>query len=86
MRWYIDPATGRILRETYQAMGQSGPFEGATNLSNWKTDQGITLPTTHANQQNGKDSSTAEFTAVEFNPTVDPKLFQKPVAEAKPAQ
>ncbi len=86
IRWYVDPASGRILRETYQAMGQSGPFEGATNLSNWKTDNGITLPTTHANQQNGKDSSVAEFTAVKFNPTVDPKLFQKPVAEPKPAQ
>ena len=86
VRWYVDPASGRILRETYQAMGQSGPFEGATNLSNWKTENGFTLPATHANQQNGKDSSVAEFTKTEFNPTIDPKLFQKPVAEGKPAQ
>jgi len=86
IRWYVDPASGRIVRETYQAMGQSGPFEGATNLSNWKTDNGVTLPATHANQQNGKDSSTAESLSVEFNPAIDPKLFQKPAAEAKAAQ
>jgi hypothetical protein len=86
IRWYVDPASGRILRETYQAMGQSGPFEGGTTLSNWKTENGLTLPAIHANQQNGKDTSSAEFTKIEFNPMVDPKLFQKPAAEAKPAQ
>ena len=86
IRWYVDPTSGRIVRETYQAMGQSGPFEGATNLSNWKTESGITLPATHANQQNGKDSSTAESLSAEFNPAIDPNLFQKPAGEVKPAQ
>ena len=86
VRWFVDPASGRILRETYQASGQSGPIEGATNLSNWKTENGITLPATHANQQNGKDSSVAEFIMTEFNPAIDPKLFQKPSNETKPAQ
>jgi hypothetical protein len=30
------------------------------------------------NKQNGDDSSTAEYTALELNPAVDPKLFDKP--------
>jgi hypothetical protein len=37
------------------------------------------------NQQNGQDSSTSEYTTLEFNPAVDPKLFEKP-AEKPAAQ
>jgi hypothetical protein len=38
------------------------------------------------NKQNGQDSSTAEYTALELNPAVDPKQFEKPAekAAAKP--
>ena len=86
IRWFVDPATGRILRETYKTTGPTGPAEGSTDLSRWETTDGISLPTLHTNQLNGKDSSVAQFTAVEFNPPVDPKLFEKPPSEPKPAQ
>jgi zinc protease len=78
VRWYIDPKTGYILREKYKAMGQSGPFEGETNLSDWKTADGLTMPRQHENKQNGQPTSTAVFKKIELNPTVDPKLFAKP--------
>ena len=81
LRWYIDPKTGYILRETYKAMGQSGPFEGQTDLADWRTVDGLTMPYKHRNKQDGKDTSEAEFKKIELNPTVDPKLFAKP-AEA----
>jgi zinc protease len=81
LRWYIDPKTGYILRETYKAMGQSGPFEGQTDLADWRTVDGLTMPYKHRNKQDGKDTSDAEFKKIELNPTVDPKLFAKP-AEA----
>ncbi|HME35113.1 MAG TPA: pitrilysin family protein [Candidatus Sulfotelmatobacter sp.] len=81
VRWYIDPKTGYVLREKYKAMGQMGQFEGETNLADWRTADGLTMPYKHQNKQNGQETSNSEFKKVELNPTVDPKLFAKP-AEA----
>jgi hypothetical protein len=67
-------------------MGQSGTFQGETDFSDWTTTNGITLPATHMNKQDGKESSTVKTTSIEFNPTIDPKLFEKPAANSKPAQ
>jgi zinc protease len=78
VRWYIDPKTGYVLREKYKAMGQSGPFEGETNLADWRAADGLTLPYKHQNKQNGKETSNAEVKKIELNPTLDPKLFAKP--------
>lgn len=83
LRWYIDPKTGYILREKYKGVGQSGPFEGETNLSDWRNADGITLPYVHQNKQNGQQTSTAELKKIELNPTVDPKIFAKPAEDAK---
>jgi zinc protease len=78
IRWYVDPKSGRILRETYKGVGQAGAFQGETELSDWRAADGLTLPYLHQNKQNGKDSSTVKYTAIQVNPTVDPKLFEKP--------
>ena len=78
VRWYIDPKTGYILREKYKGMGQTGAFEGETNLADWRAADGITMPYKHQNQQNGKETSNAEVKKLELNPQVDPKLFAKP--------
>ncbi len=86
IRWYVDPKSGRILRETYKGMGQSGPFQGETELSDWRTADGLTFPYLHQNKQDGKDSSTVKYTSIQINPTIDPKMFEKPSPEAKPAQ
>ena len=59
-------------------MGQSGPFEGETELSDWRTADGLTMPYKHENKQNGQQSSTAEFKKIEINPPLDPKMFAKP--------
>jgi hypothetical protein len=84
VRWYIDPKTGYILREKYKAMGQAGPFDGESDLKDWRTEDGLTMPRHHENKQNGQPTSTAEFKKIELNPPVDPKLFAKP--EAPPAE
>jgi zinc protease len=78
VRWYVDPKTGYILREKYKGQGQSGPFDGETNLSDWRSADGLTMPHKHENKQNGKETSTAEFKKIELNPQIDPKLFEKP--------
>ena len=85
VRWYIDPKSGYILREKYKAMGQSGPFEGESDLADWRAADGITMPYKHQNKQDGKETSSAEVKKIEFNPQLDPKLFTKP-AEPTSAQ
>ena len=82
VRWYVDPQSGRILREDYKGLGQSGPFHGETDLSDWRAVDGLTLPFLHKNKQNGQETSTSEFKQVQFNPPIDPKLFEKPAEKA----
>ena len=86
LRWYIDPKTGHILREKYKATGQSGPFDGETNFADWRTNDGLTMPYKHENKQDGKETSNAEFKKIDVNPTLDPKLFEKPAEAAAEKQ
>jgi len=51
MRCTLIPNSGRILREVYPAMGQSGPIVGQTDLSDWKDFDGVMLPAKRANKQ-----------------------------------
>jgi zinc protease len=81
IRWYVDPKTGYILREKYKGMGQSGPFEGETNLSDWRTADGLTMPYLHRNQQNGQETSVVEYKKIELNPSVASSLFDRPAAK-----
>jgi zinc protease len=83
VRWYIDPKTGYILREKYKATGQTGQFDGETNLADWRTADGLTMPYKHQNKQNGQETSNAEFKKIEINPTLDPKLFEKPAEKSE---
>ncbi|HEV2400340.1 MAG TPA: pitrilysin family protein [Candidatus Sulfotelmatobacter sp.] len=87
VRWYIDPKSGYILREKYKGMGQQGQFDGETDLSDWRTADGIAEPYTHKNKQNGQEASVVEYKKIEINPTINPKLFEKPAegAASKPA-
>ena len=85
IRWFVDPKTGYILKETYMTLSQGGPVQGETDMEGWKPIGGLNVPSVRHNKQNGQDSSTAEYTALELNPTVDPKLFDKP-AEKPAAQ
>ena len=82
MRWFVDPQSGKIVRETYKAMGQSGPVDSETEFSDWKAVEGLNLPFHRANKQSGQDSSSVQFTSIQINPAVDPKIFEKPAAAA----
>jgi zinc protease len=84
IRWFVDPKTGLILKETYRTLAQSGPVQGETDMENWKPLGGVTIPLVRKNKQNGEDSSSAEYTALEINPTVDSKIFDKPQNSEKP--
>jgi len=86
IRWYVDPTNGHVLRESYKGLGQSGTFDGETDLSDWRTADGLTLPYLHQNKENGKDSSLVKYETIQINPKLDPKLFEKSVAAPKSAQ
>jgi hypothetical protein len=81
-RWYIDPKTGRVLRERFTAMGRSGPFQSENDFSDWKSFDGLTLPAKQVSKQDGKETSTVTFTEIHINPQVDPKLFDKPASKS----
>jgi zinc protease len=78
VRWYVDPKSGYILRQKYKGMGQQGPFEGQSDLADWRTANGITMPYKREGKQNGQQTSTADIKKIELNPQLDPKLFEKP--------
>jgi zinc protease len=82
IRWWLDPNSGHILKETYPTLSQGGPVQGETDFDNWKSVNGLNIPLVRHNKQNGQDSSTAEYTSLEFNPKVDPKQFEKPAEPA----
>lgn len=83
VRWFVDPQTGHIVRTSWQGMGMGGPGETVADYSDWKTVEGLSVPfkvvRTHAGQQQG----STEIKELVINPPVDPKLFEKPAAEAK---
>ncbi len=78
IRWFVDPQSGHILKETYRTLNQGQPAQGETDMEDWKSVNGVNVPFVRHNKQNGQDSSKSEYTSLEFNPAVDPKLFEKP--------
>jgi hypothetical protein len=80
MRWFVDPSSGKVIRETYKGVGQSGPIETETVFSDWKPVEGLNLPFHRENKQNGQTSSSVQFSSIQLNPLVDPKIFEKPAA------
>ena len=73
-KWYVDPASGRILRAV--SAGRMG--ESVTDFTEWKTFSGINLPVAFTITAGGQPAGGGKFTTVEINPTIDPKLFVKP--------
>jgi zinc protease len=79
IRWFVDPANGHILKETYPTLGPSGPVQGETTLENWQAVAGgLTIPLLRKSKQNGEDSSVTDYKTIEINPPIDAKLFEKP--------
>jgi zinc protease len=82
LRWFVDAQSGKILRETYQAMGQAGLVDTETDFSDWKNVEGLSLPFHRENKQGGQSASTVQYSNIELNPAVDPKIFEKPATPA----
>jgi zinc protease len=77
VKWWVDPATGRVLRRA--STGARG--EQVTTLGDWKSFNGINVATTFSTTANGEVQSSGKVTSVEVNPTVDVKMFEKPASK-----
>ncbi|MEO8383420.1 MAG: pitrilysin family protein [Acidobacteriota bacterium] len=75
--WYVDPATGRLVRTVAQA-SQPMPGEVVTEYSDWKPLGGLNLPTVTVMSRNGEKAGEMHLASVEVNPAVDDKTFVKP--------
>lgn len=76
-KWFVDPATGKVLR---RARTTTGPMGGdiVTEYSEWKTFGGLTLPTVTTTSRNGEKVMDVKVSNVEVNPAVDATAFEKP--------
>ncbi|MEA2491357.1 MAG: zinc protease [Acidobacteriota bacterium] len=76
-RWYIDPASGKLLRTVARGRGPQ-PGDVTTELTAWKNFGGLNLPVSATISRNGEKSGELSLTNVEVNPAVDAKAFVKP--------
>jgi zinc protease len=74
VKWLVDPASGKILRR----VAQSPRGESITDYTDWKSFDGITIPVAFTNTTGGQQTASGKLTTMEINPTVDPKIFEKP--------
>lgn len=82
VRWFIDPASGHILRASWRSAGMEGPGETVADYSDWKSVGGISLPFKETRTRNGEKQAAIEVKEIELNPQVDPKLFERAAAKA----
>lgn len=81
LKLYVDPQTGHVLRETFSANRATGPAgQMVTDFTDWKSTDGITLPTQSTTTVNGEQVSSEKIEMRQYNPQVDPKLFEKTAA------
>jgi zinc protease len=78
LRWFVDPDTGHVLRAQFQGNSPTGPAPQVVESSDWKTVDGVTLPFHEEISANGQPSVSIVVSNLEFNPTVDAKIFDKP--------
>ena len=77
VRWYVDPATGRLMRTVRNTQG-SGPAETITDYTEWKKFGSLNMPTVATITRNGEKAAEMRVTNVEVNPAVDANAFVKP--------
>jgi hypothetical protein len=84
VQWAVDPQTGKLLRSTFTATGQQGPVQRTIEYSDWRQVSGLNLPFKAVVMEGGKQAGTDQAKSLEINPTIDPKLFDKPSEASAP--
>ena len=81
MRWFVDPATGRILRSAHDSTSPAGKtVHVVSDFSDFKTVDGVTLPYKILVKTESEPDQTVVLEDVKLNPGVDPNLFVRPPA------
>lgn len=78
MKWFVDPATGKILRRITHGRGPMAQGDQVTDFTSWGTFGGLTIPTGLSTTVNGEQVATGQVKTIEINPTIDPKIWEKP--------
>ncbi|MEP6994607.1 MAG: hypothetical protein ABI968_08815 [Acidobacteriota bacterium] len=90
VRWFVDPATGRILRSSHESAGLNGTsVRVVSDYSDFRAAEGFLLPHRLEVVTQGSPDQTLVLEEIKINSGVDAKIFEKPAAKpnatAKPA-
>jgi zinc protease len=77
-RWFIEAATGRLLRAEYVSSGPAGPAPQTVIYSDWREVGGIRIPFRSEILRDGSPAGWTQIEELELNPQVDPAVFQPP--------
>jgi zinc protease len=80
VKWYVDPATGKVLRSVGRASGPM-PGEAITEFTEWKSFGGLNLPAAAATTVNGERAMSMTVNNIEVNPAIAADEFKKPEAK-----
>lgn len=78
VRWFIDPASGQLLRTSNNTVGPSGPKVAVADLSGWKLVDGINFYMQRNITENGKVVVKDTIKQWSVNPDINPSIFGKP--------
>jgi zinc protease len=84
MHWLLDPQSGHLLQSSYDAVGPAGPVKRVLSFSDWKSFDGVNLPTKTATTENGQSSRESTLKNFAANPQVDESVFTKPAPAPEP--
>lgn len=73
-KWYVDPATGNILRR----VSQSGPTVQTIDFTDFRAVGGMNVAFKRTITVGGQQMGSVTLLEYEINPVVDPKMFERP--------
>jgi len=79
VRWYLDPANGRVLRSAHTSLGPQGEAKIVSDYSDYRIVDGFPIAFHLEVTTNGEKDQTLVLEEIKINPGIDPKLFEKPV-------
>jgi hypothetical protein len=79
VRWYLDPATFRILRSTHTAAGPQGEARIVSEYSDYRMVDGYPVAFHLEVSTNGEKDQVLSLEECKINPGVDAKVFDKPI-------
>lgn len=85
VRWFVDPASSRILRAAHDSKDQDGkPIHVVSDFTDFRDVEGFSLPFKLEVVTDGSPDQTVVLEEIKINAGADPKLFEKP-PESTPA-